>query len=111
MTPREEAVREQLAKLKKKERKLQKKLTKIQMEELIQCQNCGSEFAVKVLTYIQTHWYVEPYSCTGGDYWEPGEGQWDCPCCDARNRLYNQPEVMALKPYFKEVVKVYDRLY
>ena len=68
---------------------------------------CGHLFPVKVLTYIQTHWYTEPYGCTGGDYWNSGEGQFICPNCGHKNRLYASPEVTALKHVFKAVEDVY----
>lgn len=66
---------------------------------------CGALHAIKDLTYIQTHWYVSPHGCTGGDYWNEGEGAFVCPSCNHRNRLYASPAVEALKPYFKTVVK------
>lgn len=48
---------------------------------------CGKLLAVHTIQYIQTHWYVSPYSCTGGDYWNEGEGDFICPKCSYRNRL------------------------
>lgn len=70
---------------------------------------CGALLPVKNLTYIQTHWYTEPYSCNGGDYWNEGEGQFACPECGAINRLYERPEVVKLKSYFKDVKNVHSR--
>lgn len=70
---------------------------------------CGAELRVGALVYLQTHWYVEPFSCTGGDYWNAGEGQFICPKCGAKNRLYERPEVEKLKRYFKAVEDKYDR--
>jgi hypothetical protein len=70
---------------------------------------CGALHPIKDLTYIQTHWYVSPYGCTGGGYWNEGEGAFVCPTCGHRNRLYASPAVEKLKPYFKTVEKEYDR--
>lgn len=85
-------------------------------ETLVKCttqcatgKGCGELTSIKDLTYIQTHWYVEPYSCTGGDYWRPGEGAFICPKCGHRNRLYNSLAVMALKKHFSGVVDEHKR--
>lgn len=75
----------------------------------VQCSECERRTPVSKLVYIQTHYYIEPYSCTGGDYWRPGEGKFQCPKCGFLNRLYNRPEVVALRRYFASEKKVYDR--
>jgi hypothetical protein len=69
---------------------------------------CGAQFPVETLEYIQTHWYTSPYSCTGGDYWSQGEGQFICPKCGSLNRLYERPEVESLKESFASVKDTYD---
>ena len=69
---------------------------------------CGQTSKIKDLTYIQTHWYVSPSGCTGGDYWNEGEGQFKCPHCDQTNRLYNKPDITKLKYHFKEIVDTQD---
>lgn len=66
---------------------------------------CGGALFVKDLTYIQTLWYTSPYSCSGGDYWNNGEGQFVCTACGALNRLYERPQVVELKSFFKEMVE------
>ena len=68
---------------------------------------CGARHQVGFLVYIQAHWYVSPYGCTGGDYWNNGEGKWDCPDCGRRNRLYDKPEIMALKRLFASMRDCY----
>ena len=73
--------------------------------KMILCQWCKRRTKVSNLTYIQTRWYTPPHGCTGGDYWNDGEGQFDCPKCGENNRLYERPEVEALKWFFKDVVK------
>lgn len=70
---------------------------------------CGTMHPVGQLDYIQTHSYVEPHGCTGGDYWREGEGNWICPTCGHRNRLYDSPEVEKLKRSFKSITKTHDR--
>lgn len=70
---------------------------------------CGKWSAIGTLIYIQTHWYVEPYSCSGGAYWKSGEGAWICPFCNHFNRLYVSLDVTALKPYFNKVEDTYER--
>lgn len=72
-------------------------------------EGCRAAFEVRELEYIQTHWYVRPHGCTEGDYWNHGEGQWVCPSCGHRNRLYNQPDVEKMKPLFKSVKDTYDK--
>lgn len=69
---------------------------------------CGAWTPIRNLVYVQTHWYTHPHGCTGGDYWNEGEGQWKCPKCGHVNRLHESPEIEALKPYFKGVFDTYD---
>lgn len=71
------------------------------------CRHCISECAISALVYIQTHWYVRPSGCSDGDYFTPGEGQWDCPACGHNNRLYNNPEIEALKHLFSRTIQCY----
>lgn len=70
----------------------------------LKCGSCGKATEIGKLTYIQTRWYVQPYSCNGGDYWKDGEGQYDCPKCGKRMRLYQLPEIEALKFMFGDLV-------
>jgi hypothetical protein len=71
---------------------------------LITCHNCGANHEIGSIPYIQTHWYVEPYGCTGGDYYKTGEGKWDCPGCGFTNRLYDKPHIRALWNLFSFVI-------
>ena len=105
-----------LDKLEEEKNKLMEKLHKNQSKVKVKCRGnfidlssdgCGEEFEIGDLTYIQTYTYVEPYSCTGGDYWFDSEGQWDCPNCGVRNRLYNQKETQELKYRFKNIVEAH----
>lgn len=51
------------------------------------CQACKKMHAIKDCVVIQTHYYVRPHGCTGGDYWCAGELQVVCPKTKIRNRL------------------------
>ncbi len=73
------------------------------------CNHCGKRSAIRLLTYIQTHWYREPHGCTGGDYWSEGEGRFLCPKCGYENRLIYRPEIVALKKYFGRVEERYEK--
>lgn len=47
---------------------------------------CGRSHAIRDLDLIVTHYYIEPYGCTSGDYWL--EGEWNFVCRNGvRNRL------------------------
>ena len=75
---------------------------------------CEKTFPIKDIVFLQTHWYVEPYSCSGGDYWKTGEGNWVCPNCNHRNRLVDcwtpgSEEIAKLKHLFLEVEDEYDK--
>lgn len=78
----------------------------IERQCLLQCQKCSAESVVGETEYIQTHWYTSPHGCTGGDYWNAGEGQWVCPN-GHKNRLHDQPEVVKLKYVFKSIRQCY----
>ena len=109
---------ESLEELKKQRDSINADLAKVnkQIEEriagtIVRCPNkdCLRGYEVRELEYIQTNWYVTPSGCTDGDYWKEGEGQWKCPVCGTVTRLYNKPDITALKRYFKRVVETHDR--
>ena len=76
--------------------------------ETIRCSACGKLSPVKNCTYIQTYWYTLPHGCTGGDYWNLGEGQFLCPNCETRNRLIfkSSESIVKNKNEFKQVVRL-----
>lgn len=105
-----------LADAEKKVKKAEKALDKAEesrdkllKDAEVQCLNksCGAYLRIGDLTYIQTHWYVQPHGCTGGDYYRAGEGQFKCPKCGMRNRMLGE-NVEKLKVHFKEVEDTYD---
>lgn len=85
-----------------------KSKTVVQCTSSVLGSGCGMGMIISDLVYIQTHWYERPYGCTGGAQWHPGEGQFECPHCGCRNRLYDRPDIMKLKSLFKKVVKEHD---
>lgn len=90
---------------------LTEKIRVKQSKTLVKCadaryrEGCGMALELGELTYIQTYQYVGPYGCSGGDYWEEKGGEFDCPHCGHRNRLYDRPEIMELKYCFKDIVE------
>ena len=103
-----------LTALEKRKQSLLKSLKTIEQEIateqskiVIACSSCGVQRPIGDVVYIQTHWYVRPYSCTGGDYWNEGEGNFKCLSCGFLNRLYDREEYQKLKYRFKEIFKTY----
>jgi len=70
---------------------------------------CNKGTQIGRLTYIRTHWYERPSGCSDGDRWHEAEGQFICPKCRHKNRLYDRPEFEKLQSYFKDIKKVYDK--
>lgn len=68
--------------------------------------HCGRKFRIGVLQYIQNEWYVEPYSCTGGDYWNTGSVYTICPNCGSKILITDQ-YLLDRPNLFKE--KLYER--
>ena len=99
---------------------LRNRLDAMYRRKRLTCGFCRKQHTVSKLTLIQTHWYVEPYSCTGGDYWKAGEKQYECPSCGKRMRDPGDNDYLAqgrqfdrrigeLAPFFKETVKEHNR--
>jgi len=91
---------------------IDKQIEDKQKRTIVQCTNnnfghgCGMAFTIADLEYIQTHHYEHPHGCFEGDTWHEGEGNFICPSCGHRNRLYNRPE---LKYLFGKISKEYKR--
>ena len=86
----------QLAILRGLESTVLKSITKVR------CRKCAVEQSIGDIMYIQTH-----YSEFGMDYYDTGEGQWDCPECGTYNRLYDRQDVMALRSLFAGLHECY----
>ena len=37
---------------------------------LVKCVKCHKKSRLGTWSFVQGRWYVEPYSCAGGDYWD-----------------------------------------
>lgn len=95
--------------------KIDEQITERLKKTLVQCtdnnhgKGCGMGMDIGQLEYIQTHWYTRPSGCMDGDYWNPGDGEFICPHCTHRNRLYDRPEIEKLRHLFKNVKDEYDK--
>lgn len=69
-----------LAALHRERRRLDREIARATPPVMATCKACHTATPIADLEFIQTHWYVTPYSCTGGDYWRAGKGQWACGC-------------------------------
>lgn len=94
--------------------KIEEQIKDFERKTLVLCTNnnhgkgCGMGLEIGALTYIQTHWYESPHGCMGGDTWHMGEGNFICPKCEHRNRLYNRPEIEELKYLFKNIIEEHN---
>lgn len=107
MARSERTIRKELTEVGSRQAELRAELDEARRRKRIKCEKCGKGTQVSKLIYVQTRWYVAPYSCTGGDYWKDGEGQFMCPKCEHVNRLYDKPEIVKLKSHFREVRQGY----
>lgn len=88
-------------------RQAERNVDDVQRRRRLLCNHCGKRTTVCRLVYLQYHYYVEPYGCTGGAYWREGEGRFLCPHCKYENRLIYREEVVALRRYFAKERDVY----
>lgn len=52
------------------------------------CPHCEKRTQLAKLTIIQDHYYVRPYSCSGGDYWTSSKEVFiPCPKCETVVRI------------------------
>lgn len=87
-------------------KELEKQIAEEKSETLITCNNCKASHKIKNLVYIQTFWKEDNVYTVN---YNKGEGQWYCSNCLHKNSLYDNAEVVALKPYFKSVKDVYEK--
>jgi hypothetical protein len=64
-----------------------RQITDLSLRKQIPCAACKHRCLISNITLYQTHWYVSPSGCSGGDYWKEGECQFVCHHCDTANRL------------------------
>lgn len=68
---------------------LYKEREEIKSRKTFKCTECGKRTQLKKLTVVKAHYYIRPYSCTGGDYWAfSNEYYVICPKCDVAVRAY-----------------------
>lgn len=116
-----DTVDEQVAAIDAQIAELQVQRDVVQRGRLVACVKCKVQTPISALAYVQLHSYVQPYGCTGGDYWYEGDGLFDCPSCTATNRIPKEneknPLILArsthvglakLKRYFGKIVDRYD---
>lgn len=95
-----EKAQKQLDKLKNKQDKQYKNIG-------VLCAKCGHGNKVKDITIRQHQYYVEPYGCTGGDYWTLGtnpDRSFICGKCNIVNRMFGYEDdsiYWILKPFLK----------
>lgn len=101
---------------------LKQKLQAIQ-RVLVMCVKCRKKSRLGTWSFIQERWYVEPYSCAGGDYWNYSKTETcdiTCPKCGVENYIYNHPQRnkivelvdghhFSTTDIFKEVTNKFDR--
>lgn len=105
----EKKLRKRILSLEEKLSKTQQDLNTVKSKQEIQCGSCGNIDQIGNLIYLQDHWYVSPYSCSGGDYWREGEGGFLCSKCGVKNRLIFESEFwIAYKPQFKAVEETWE---
>jgi len=66
----------------------------IKMGVRLKCRECGKTSSLGRWDFVQNHWYAQPYSCTGGDYWNANKTETchiACPNCRQMNYIYNHP--------------------
>lgn len=111
--------------------KINTRLDKLKGHKTLKC-FCGKKHKIQDLTLLVDYWYTEPYSCTGGDYYNEGEKAFVCPDnLDVKNRLFDndweykvtydkrsefQNNIIKqfMREYqhkFKEQIDVYDKKY
>jgi len=102
----------QLAKIDQEILSLQKEKVRLQKLTVAKCTHCNKGTTIAKLTFIQTKWYVPPRGCSEGDYWNNGEGQWQCPHCNKIVRLIppnaQVEKLTALKYQFRDIKEVHE---
>jgi Fe2+ or Zn2+ uptake regulation protein len=75
--------RKRIKELKTKLSSIVEELNEKQSNLYFICKKCNKRFKYKNLNIFIQEWYVEPFSCTGGDYWETSKDiEIMCPNCD-----------------------------
>ena len=88
-----------------KDQKLEKEKNKI-----IKCGACKKGSKIRNLEFINAHYYVPPYGCTGGDYWNTDDSNsgFICVKCNIRNRLLPKHLIALKYSHFKSIKEEYE---
>lgn len=76
----------EVAKAKAALKQAEERLDRVRAHRRVLC-SCGKKHPLAALTLLITHFYIQPYGCTEGDYWKEGEWQFVCPTTNVRNRI------------------------
>lgn len=101
--PTEQKLIKELHALDEQREALVKQIDEKKANRWLRCEKCEKRARIRNTVYRQIRWYTRPHGCTGGDYWNDGEGQWQCTHCAHVNRLYKKPEIEKLKRFFLRV--------
>jgi putative transposon-encoded protein len=67
-------------------RRARDKKANILSGKMFRCVACKGNHKIKTCTAVQTHYYVAPYGCSGGDYWNDNDIWILCPKTKIGNR-------------------------
>jgi len=67
--------------------KINKQIEKRNAQRKLPCYSCNGKHKICELEAIQTYYYTEPYSCTGGDFVTRSDLHFVCPITGDRNRM------------------------
>ena len=87
-------VQGKLDRLEDERKKVREEWRDIIRRSFINCTKCGKQSGLFSWTFIQDQYYIEPYSCTSGDYWLNSKTECChvvCPKCGEEIYLYNHP--------------------
>jgi ribosomal protein S27AE len=89
------ATQHALAALKANEAELYKRQLAAIRRKFLRCSRCKKNSRLSSWSFIQGMYYVEPFSCTGGDYWlnsRTDSCHIICPKCGHDNYIYTHPD-------------------
>lgn len=111
-----EQLKKKITSLENKIKETKEELRQEKGKTLVECTNncygkgCGKKKQIKNLVYIRTFWFRRGLGYED-DSWNAGEGNFDCPNCGHRNRLYDRPEIQELKDCFSKIMDEYEKIY
>ncbi len=88
-------IKKEIAKIDSAKSRLLKMCLEKARKTKICCAKCRRQSELRKWTFVQDHYYVAPYSCSGGAYWLQSETKVCnviCPKCRHRNYIYIHPQ-------------------